>query len=156
MELVAVQDRPVKSPLDWEAELLDVSPGESLSLTVRDDRGREREITLTVEDLPSVTATPVEVLAGLELITLTPAIRAERSLRSSEGALIVDISDEVTRVTGLAEGDLIVRINRAPVSHVEEVTEALDYLASRRGDVQIYYERNGVLWRTSWFRIAGG
>ncbi len=151
MELVAVQDRRIKSPLDWEAELFDVSPGDRLAVTVRDRDGRERQVGLDVEELPSVRAARVEVLEGLELITLTPAIRAERGLRNGEGALIVDVSDQVTRVTGLRRGDLIIAINRQPAENAEDVARMLDYLAGR-GAIRVYYERDRSIWSTT-FRI---
>ncbi len=107
---------------------------------------------LRVEDLPSVRATRVEVLEGLELITLTPAIQAERGLRNSAGALIVNVSDQVTSVTGLRRGDLILAINRRGVESADDVADLLDYLAGR-GGVRLYYERDGVIWSTS-FRIT--
>lgn len=154
MELVAVQGRPVKSPLDWEAELFNIAPGDEISLTVLDMRGNEVAVTLPVEDLPSVRADRVEVLEGLELITLTPAIRVERGLRSEQGALIVNVSDYVTRRTGLMQGDLIFGINRMRVSSADEVAELLDYSAGR-GAIQVYYERDGYQGRTS-FRITTG
>ncbi len=122
MELVAVQGRPVKSHLDWEAELFNVSPGQAVSITIRDRRGRDRQVMLSVEDLPSVTADRIEVLEGLELVTLTPAIRAERALRYEDGALIVDISDNASRATGLQVG----------VAHTDEVT-VLQRLRAQRG-----------------------
>jgi len=152
MELVAVQGRPVKSHLDWEAELLDVSPGETVNVTVRNDAGREIDIVLRVEDLPSVDAARIEVIEGLELITLTDAIQAERGLHSSAGALIAGVSDEVARVTGMQQGDLIVEINRRRIESAEDAAEVLQYLATRRSDVRIHYERGGRLWR-SYFRV---
>lgn len=152
MQVVAISGRPVKSQLDWDAELLVVSPGETIDVTVRDDRGRERDVSLTVEDLPSVLAARVEVLEGLELATLTPAIRAERSLTSERGALIVGVSEYVTRVTGLRRGDLIVQINRSRIGSADDVAELLDYL-SGRGGIRVYYERDGRLFSTS-FRIS--
>ncbi len=154
MELVAIQGRPVKSPLDWEAELFNVAPGDEISVTVLDTRGNERAVTLAVEDLPSVRADRVEVLEGLELITLTPAIRVERGLRSEQGALIVNVSDYVSQRTGLMQGDLIIAINRRRVSSADDVAELLDYLAGR-GGIQVYYERDGYQGRTS-FRITTG
>jgi serine protease Do len=150
-EVVAVQGRPVKSPLDWEAELLDVSPGQTINLTVRDSRGREEDFILPVEDLPSLHAQGVEVADGLELATLTPAIQAERGFHYSEGAFIVSISDEVARATELRRGDLIVAINRRRVASADEVAEMLNYL-SGRGAIRVHFERDGRLYSTS-FRI---
>ena len=153
MELVAVMGRPVKSPLDWEAELFEVMPGEALTLTVRDSLGQERQITVEVEDLPSVRAERLEVLVGLELVTLTAAIRIEQGIRSSTGALIVDVSDDVSRVTGLARGDLIVAINRRAVESADDVADMIRFL-STRGAIRLHYERDGAIWSTT-FRLEG-
>jgi serine protease Do len=154
MQVVAIRGRPVKSQLDWDAELLVVSPGQTIDVTVRDDRSRERDVMLTVEDLPSVRAARIEVLEGLELATLTPAIRAERSLISERGALIVGVSEYVTRITGLRRGDLIVQINRSRISSADDVAELLDY-SSRRGGIRVYYERDGRLFSTSFYIREG-
>jgi serine protease Do len=153
-QILAVQGRPVKSPLDWEAELFNVSPGQTLRLTVRDKGGEQREVALAVEDLPSVRAARVEALRGLELITLTPAIQVERGLRNRAGALVVGVSDEVARVTGLRQGDLIVAVNRQTVSNADEVAQSLEYLAGRSA-IRLYYEREGEIWSTT-FRIVSG
>jgi serine protease Do len=152
LEVIAVQDRTVKSPLDWEAELFNVQPGQRLDVTLRDSQGREQRVTLTVEDLPSVQADRIEVLEGLVLITLTPAIQAERALRSRQGALISDVSSEVASVTGLRRGDLIVAVNRQRVADADDVADLLDYLTGR-GAIRLYYERDGVIWSTT-FRIV--
>ncbi len=154
MELVAVRGRAVKSPLDWEAQLLTVLPGESFEFTVRKPGGKERTVRLTVEDLPSVQAARVEVLKGLELVSLTPAIRSERDLRSRQGALIISTSDEVARGTGLRGGDVIVKINRWPVESADDVAEILEYM-SGRGSVELIYER-GQRYRRTYFRIVEG
>jgi serine protease Do len=123
-----------------------------MNVTVRDSGGRERDITLSVEDLPSLDAARVEVIEGLELITLTPAIQAERGLRYGAGALIAGVSDQVNRSTGLSAGDLIVQINRSRIESAEDAAEILQYLASRRADVMLIYERSRALWRT-YFRV---
>lgn len=155
MHVVAIRGRPVKSQLDWDAELLVVSPGQTIDVTVRDDRGEERDVLLTVEDLPSVRAARIEVLEGLELATLTPAIRVERSLISERGALIVGISDYVTRITGLRRGDLIVQINRSRIGSADDVAELLDYF-SGRGAIRVYYERDGRLFSSSFYISVEG
>ncbi len=155
MELVTIQGRPVKSPLDWEAELFNVLPGETISMTVRDKSGRERDIVLTVAELPSVTATRVEALEGLEVVSLTQAIRSERNLRSSAGALVVDVSDEVAAAAGLQRGDVIVAVNRWDVESADDVVEILDYM-SGRGAMALYYERDGRYRRTIFRIVEGG
>jgi S1-C subfamily serine protease len=72
---------------------------------------------------------------------VTPAIQAERGIRSQQGALIFRISPQVSRATGLQEGDVILAVNRSPVRSASEVSDLLNV---RPGQVvRIYVEREG-------------
>jgi serine protease Do len=94
-------------------------------------------------DLPTVTAEKYTVLEDLELVTVTPAVRAERSIRSEEGVLIFRISPPVSEATGLREGDVILAINRTAVRGASQVGELLNV---RPGEiVRIYLEREGQI-----------
>ncbi|MGH7481324.1 MAG: PDZ domain-containing protein, partial [Longimicrobiales bacterium] len=86
------------------------------------------------------------------LITVTPAVRAERGIRSEGGALIADLSAAAERALGLQEGDVIVQINRVPVRTAEAAAELLRRLAGR-GAVRVIFERDGQLVAT-WFTIG--
>jgi serine protease Do len=44
-------------------------------------------------DLPEVSAPKVAVLQELELVSLTPTIRAERGIRAARGAVVYNVSD---------------------------------------------------------------
>jgi serine protease Do len=94
--------------------------------------GREVTLTVTVADLPEVSAPRVTVLRELELVTLTPSIRAERGLRSSRGPLVVRTSDRIQNEIGLQEGDLIVQINRTTGRAGADVSRAFDAQGPRR------------------------
>ena len=48
-----------------------------------------------MEELPSETAERVEVLRGLQLVSVTPEIAVERRLAVERGALIVSVRDDV-------------------------------------------------------------
>jgi serine protease Do len=134
---------PIRTPLDWEAALLEVRVGETIEVA-HGDRG-ERVARLVPEDLPSLSAQRVSALEAFELITLTPAIRSERGLSSEGGALIVGVSDPIRRTLGLREGDLIVAINRYAVGSAEEAAEILQQLRRPgvRTAVRMLVERNG-------------
>jgi serine protease Do len=94
-------------------------------------------------DLPTVTAEKITVLQDLQLINMTPAIQAERGIRSERGALIFRISPQVSRATGLRSGDVILAVNRAPVQSASEVADLLNV---RPGQViRIYVERDGQI-----------
>jgi serine protease Do len=144
--LVRSRDRVLRNPFDWEAEQLDLRVGERVPLLVRRN-GREFQTTVTVADLPEVSAPKVQVLKELELVTLTPAIRAERGIRSQHGALIYNVSDRVSEDLGIEKGDVIVQINRVPIDNAQDVAKALDAFAGR-GVIRMFFERAGRIYST--------
>jgi len=151
MLLESVGRKQLRTPLDWQAALLDARVGEALDLAVSD--GSQRRIVRVVpEDLPSLAAERVRALADFELVTLTPAIRSERGVRSERGAMIVSAS-AAARQIGLREGDVILWINGYNVDSAEEAADLLRR-AARRGYVRMAYERQGQLREIS-FRITG-
>jgi serine protease Do len=144
-----VNGRAVHSVLDWEARLLDARVGEPLELLVSEE-GERRTVRIPTEDLPSLAAARVSALDEFQLVTLTPAIRAERQLRSDQGALIVDIAAGARRI-GLRAGDVIVQINRRDVRSAEEAASVLRSLASARAPVRLTLERGGTYVSVSFY-----
>jgi serine protease Do len=141
--LVESRGQPLRTFLDWEAVKLDVGPGDTLPVRITRN-GRERVVRLVVEDLPSTRAEQVEVLGGLRLITVTPAVRQERGIRSEAGALIYDLPDETQRQTGLRPGDVIRQIGRLPITRADEVADAFERVRGR-GGIRVWFERGGQL-----------
>jgi serine protease Do len=138
--------RAMRNPYDWEAEQLDLRVGDSVPLVIK--RGtREFNVSVRVADLPEVNAPKVEVLHELELVTLSAAIRAERGIRSEHGAVIYKVSDRVSQELGIQSGDVIVQVNRAPVTSADQAAEALNYYGGR-GPIRMYFERNGQVFTT--------
>ncbi len=137
--LLGANGRPLAAPLDFEAVLLDLRAGDALELSVE---GQPRAVRMEATALPSVTAERVTVLQEMELVSVTPQIRAERGLVSEEGALIAAISDRLARQLGLQQGDVLVQINRTRVGGAEEVARIFQALQGR-GSVRLYFERNG-------------
>jgi len=93
-------------------------------------------------DLPTVTAEKVSVLRGLELVTVTPAIRSERRIRSEQGALVFRVDPEIARATGLREGDVIIGINRTAVTSAAQVSQVLGAVRPRQS-FRLVFERGG-------------
>jgi serine protease Do len=144
------RDRVIRNPYDWEAELLELRVGETVELTVR--RGsRDQKVAVRVRDLPEVGAERVAVLRELELISLTPAIRAERGLQSPRGALVAGVTDRVSQDLGIRRGDLIIQINRTPVTDAQQAAQVLEYYIGK-GAITMFFERNGTVYTTD-FRI---
>ena len=140
--LTEANGRPLRNYLDWEAVKLDLHVGDAVDLSVRSGRRSARRRVVT-GDLPTVTAEKYTVLEDLELITVSPAVRAERGIRSEEGVLIFKISPSVSRATGLRGGDVILAINRSAVRSASQVGELLNV---RPGEiVRIYLEREGQI-----------
>ena len=144
--IVRAGTRALHNAFDWEAELLDLRVGDTVALGVK--RGsRTFTVNVGVADLPEVNAPRVEVLKELSLVTLTPQIRADRGIRSSRGAVIVGISDQMSDQLGLQQGDVIVQINQTPVRTADDVAHALDYYGGR-GPIRMYFEHAGQIYST--------
>ncbi len=137
--LLAANERSLAAPLDFESVLLDLSAGDELDLRIE---GQPGPIRIRAEALPSVTAQRVTVLRDIQLITVTPQIRSERGLASDNGALIADITPEVSGQLGLREGDVLLQVNRTRVRSADEVARIFESLRGR-GSMRIYFERNG-------------
>jgi serine protease Do len=138
--LIEANGRRLRNYLDWEAVKLDLHVGDAVQVAVRSGSGSTSRRIVT-GDLPTVTAEKITVLQDLQLINVTPAIQAERSIRSDQGALIFRLSPQVSRATGLQPGDVILAIDRTPVRNASEVAGLLNV---RPGQViRIYVEREG-------------
>ena len=138
--LIEANGRRLRNYLDWEAVKLDLHVGDAVQVAVRSGNGSTSRRIVT-GDLPTVTAEKITVLQALQLINVTPAIQAERSIRTDQGALIFRLSPQVSRATGLQPGDVILAIDRTPVRNASEVASLLNV---RPGQViRIYVERDG-------------
>lgn len=142
--------RSVRTPLDWQAALLRARVGEPLDVSVVSGGG-DRRVRVVPTDLPSMSAERIQALRDLQLVTLTPAIRAERGIASERGALIVSLSDQA-RAVGLREGDVLLQINQYRVETAEAAARALQAAAGL--SLVVYFERNGQLGSTQ-FRVGG-
>ncbi|HLA90302.1 MAG TPA: trypsin-like peptidase domain-containing protein [Gemmatimonadaceae bacterium] len=139
--LVRSRDRVLRNGYDWEAELLELRVGEEVPLVVR--RGtREFQARVRIADYPEVNAPRVAVLKEIELVSLTPAIRAERGFRNARGALIVNVAARVSDDLGIQAGDLIVQINNAQVTDAQQAKQMLESLTGR-GFIRMFLERGG-------------
>ncbi len=140
--LTEANGRPLRNYLDWEAVKLDLHVGDAVTVGVRGAGGTTRRRIVT-GDLPTVAAEKVTILRDLELVSVTPAIQAERDLRSADGALIYRVSAEVSRATGLRAGDVIIGVNRTRVREAAHLATLLRAMQPRQ-PFRITFERDGV------------
>jgi serine protease Do len=139
--LVRASDRVLKNTYDWDAELLELHVDDVVPLVVR-RAGHEIQLQVKVADFPEVNAPRVAVLKDLELISLTPAIRAERNIKNPQGALITTVSQTVSNSLGLQSGDVIVQINNTRVTDAQQAKRVLESLAGK-GQSRMWVERGG-------------
>ncbi|MCC7196224.1 MAG: trypsin-like peptidase domain-containing protein [Gemmatimonadaceae bacterium] len=140
--IVKSRDRMVRNGFDWEAEQLDLRVGDEVPLVVRRD-SRDMPLRVAVADRPEVTAPRVSVLRDLELVDVTPSIRAERNIQyRNGGALIVSVTPRVAEDLGLANGDVIYRVNTTSIRDAQQAKQVLESF-SGRGRIRMYFERGG-------------
>jgi serine protease Do len=112
--------------------------------------GREVVLSLQVADAPEASAQKVTVLRELQLVTLTDAIRQERGVASSAGALVYRSSDRIRDEIGLQEGDVIAQIGQSRITSAEAASSAIDRYGAR-GPVFLVFERNRQYYQTSFY-----
>ena len=147
--LVSALGRRLRTFLDWEAVMLDTGPGDTLTVSFR-HASESRSARLAVTDFPTTLAEKVAVLGGMKVVTVTPAVRAERNIQSDHGALIYDLPDEMQEATGLQSGDVILQINRVRVASADDLRRAFAATAGA-GAVTVWFERSGRLERTAFY-----
>ena len=146
--LLEANGKRLRNYLDWEAVLLDLHVGDVVEVRLR-RQGRDLERRISPVDLPTVTAERIR-LRGLDLVTVTPAVRAELGIRSESGAALIEVPPETSRLTGLRDGDVIVRLDfvsgrrevQAAIRSAKDFAAALDQVGPGER-FRLWYERNG-------------
>jgi serine protease Do len=141
-QIVRAGNRSIRNAFDWEAARLSFRVGERVPLVVRRG-GRELSVMVNIADRPEVSAPKVTVLREIELTSLTPTLRAERGVMSSQGALVTNVSDRVRDEIGLSVGDVILQVNNTPVRTADDVVRAINQ-APARTVTRISFERRGA------------
>jgi len=143
--IVMANARRMVSPLDFEALLLDLRPGE----TIRIERdGGASPVEVRAEPFPELPTERVTILRDLEVVTLTPGLRDREGVVSEQGALVTGVPPELQVQIGLRPGDVIVGLNGRPVASAEELAEMLRRIPLP-ARVQIIFERNRGLGSTT-------
>ncbi len=139
--LVLANGQKMRTWLDWEAVKLDVAVGDTVLVEVKSGTAPTVRRRIRTGELPSVTAEKVPALQDMQLVTVTPAIRAERRIAAEQGALIFSISPDAARLTGLQSGDVILAINNSRVEDAAAVGSTIERLRPARG-FRVFFERD--------------
>ena len=141
--VVEYNGRPVKDSDGLVAMVVTTKPGTSVPVTVIRDKQR-RTFTITVGELdldaeqsrsarsnesdPESTSTGL----GMTLNSITPDIARELEVpRNRGGAVVTDVErNSPAAIGGVSPGDVILEVNRTPVSSVAQVTRELQRVPS--------------------------
>ena len=82
--------------------------------------------------------------------TLTDAIKQERGIASSAGALVYRISERIRDEIGLQEGDVIAQVGQNRINTAEAASTAIERYGAR-GPVFLVFERNRQYYQTSFY-----
>ncbi len=136
--LVQANGKALRNYLDWQAVALDLHVGDSVLVSTRSPTGTTVRRIFT-GDLPTTRSS----VAGIEVVTLTPAIRAQVRAQTTDGAAITKISAALTRQIGLQAGDVILAIGQSRITSAEDFRSVLDGL--RIGSAfRVIAERQGT------------
>jgi serine protease Do len=144
--LLGANGRALTAPLDWEGVLLDLRAGDPLVVEIQ---GRSRPVELSAVDYPSRTAARVTLFRDIELISVTPQIQLERGIASDDGALITNISEDLSARLGLRIGDVIRQMNRTRIRSADEAAAFFESLTGQQGRVVLTLERGGSYYTTN-------
>jgi serine protease Do len=131
-----------------------IPPGEKVTLVVL-RKGAEKSFTFAVAQRPDDLARadgeePEEPASdsgkspklGVRLQPLTPDLAKQHGLQGDQGVLVADVTDGgPADRAGLARGDLILEVNRRPVTKASEISDAIAKL--KDGDLLLLRIRRG-------------
>ena len=139
--VVALNDKPVKDGDDLASHVAEIPVGTPAMLTLDRD-GKRVDVKLTIEDRAEVfkddprfaamreepesdspvKAEPAEAKFGMKIRAIADSEREALGLRDKHGVMVTLVDEgSFAEDIGILEKDVIVAINRQPVSSVEEV-----------------------------------
>jgi serine protease Do len=142
--IVEFNGRPVKDSDALVAMVVGTKPGTSVPITIYRDRQR-KSLSVTVDELDLVAeqggqgtqreeapSTPSPTGFGMEVDAITPDVAQELELpRGQGGAVITRVErNSPAANAGLAQGDVILKVNGQLVSSVSQVTRELQRAGS--------------------------
>ncbi len=155
--IVEYNGRPVKDSDVLVGMVVNTKPGSSVPVTVIRDKQRKTvnvtvaELNLDAEQgrLTTRRNQPDEEQAstglGMDIETVTPEIAREMDLPRDRGSVIVTHVERNSAAAagGVAQSDIILEVNRTPVTSVSQVTRELQKVPAG-GTVTLLVWRNGT------------
>ena len=130
--ITAVNDKPIVDPHSLRLSVGGMSPGDKVTITyLRDGQTKTTEVTLgqqsaSGEEVQAVPEEKPNVLDGITVGDLDDSARSQLQIpKGVKGVLVTDVaSDSVGYDAGLRKDDVIIEMNRKPLTSADEaVTE---------------------------------
>jgi serine protease Do len=144
--ITAVNGEKIEDSNVFRNKIAGATPGSEVKLTIYRD-GKEQEVTATLDEFSDKTASsrnpngqdddqsaPEKESGrlGLSLQPITPQVARQLNLSSDEGLVVTDLDPTGPAAeAGLARGDVIMEMNKQPVSSVQDVQSILDKSGSK-------------------------
>jgi serine protease Do len=129
--IVTFNHDTVDSAHDLPAMVAATPVGQEVTVTVLRD-GTTRDLPVTVGKLPTDDTEVAESSQdtqgkwGLQLQTITPEVARQHDLATEQGVLVVGVQPgSPAEQAGIRPGDILVEVNRQPVTSSQEVKEVL-------------------------------
>lgn len=146
--ILKIDNRPVKNVNELSTWVAATAPGTVVTLTILRD-GKQEEVKVKLGELPEeeTEAKPAVrksvAKLGFQVANLTPEIREQYNLdKRDRGVVIVQVQPgSYAERLGLQAGDLIMKINRKPVTNVKEFNKEFQKL--NPGDPVAFFIKRG-------------
>ncbi len=131
--IVSVEGKKVESPRELQLTVAGLAPGSKAELKIMRE-GKDSNVAVTLGERPSknlaiskpeATEDEPDVLDGVTVGDIDADLRKEYNLPASvKGVIITQIDpDSPSAAAGLSKGDVVVEINKSPVSSAKEAVE---------------------------------
>jgi len=142
--------KAVEGPRELSTLVAGTRVGRTVEVALVRD-GRPQAVRVTIGNLAEARrqAVPVESrLAerlGLELQELTPELAARLGVKNGRGVVVTDVRpDSPAARAGIAEGDVIREVDRAPVASLADLEKGVSRRPGGRSQVLLRVERGGA------------
>jgi serine protease Do len=131
--IVAYNGRTVEDSHSLPAMVAATPVGQNATVTIL-RQGKKQDLSVTVAKLPSdvsegetaESATPAGGKLGVRLHAVNPEIARHLGLRTDHGVVVMEVEPgSPADQAGIQQGDVILEVNRKPVSSVDEVKEQM-------------------------------
>lgn len=149
--ILAVDGQDIEDSAALLRAIADKAPGSTAALTIWRD-GKTENINVTLGERKAINSNgklgskreQSNSELGISVRPLRAAERKEMKLQEGEGLLIVNVEpDKPAAEADLRAGDVILKVNQAPVRSSEELANFVREMGAKRGAVMLQIRRGG-------------